>query len=100
VLEPVGYFDMLEMLKYCRLVLTDSGGLQKEAYFFEKFCVTLRDDTEWHQLTGAGYNKIAGSDTSFIIGAVSEMLDKKPMFSEEYFGKGNASQIIAETLLQ
>ena len=100
VLEPVGYFDMLEMLKHCRLVLTDSGGLQKEAFFFKKYCVTLRDETEWHQLAAAGYNKIAGSDTSNILNAVDEMLNKKLSFSEKYFGRGDASRIIAETLLK
>jgi UDP-GlcNAc3NAcA epimerase len=100
VLDPLGYFDMLELLKNCRLVVTDSGGLQKEAFFFEKYCVTLRDDTEWHQLAEAGYNRIAGSNTADILKAVDEMLDKKLSFSEKYFGRGDASRIIAETLLK
>ena len=100
VLEPVGYFDMLEMLKHCRLVLTDSGGLQKEAFFFEKYCVTLRDETEWHQLSGAGYNKIAGSGSSNILKAVDEMLSKNLSFAEKYFGRGDAAAVIAATLLQ
>ncbi|MBK5283794.1 MAG: UDP-N-acetylglucosamine 2-epimerase (non-hydrolyzing) [Bacteroidia bacterium] len=100
VIEPVGYFDMLELLKHSRLVMTDSGGLQKEAFFFKKFCVTLRDDTEWHQLAEDGYNGIAGSDTEKILLFADEMLNKKLSFSEKYFGNGDASKIIAETLLQ
>ena len=100
VLEPLGYFDMLELLKHCRLVMTDSGGLQKEAFFFSKYCVTLRDETEWHQLAGDGYNKIAGSDSKKILSAVDKMLNKKLSFSQQYFGNGNASEIIAETLLR
>lgn len=99
VLEPVGYFDMLELLKHCRLVMTDSGGLQKEAFFFRKFCATLRDETEWHQLAEGGYNKIAGSNSSDIVNAADEMLNKNLAFSEKYFGRGDASKIIAETLL-
>ena len=54
VIEPVGYFDMIALLKNCRVVLTDSGGLQKEAYFFKKPCVTLRDETEWKELVEGG----------------------------------------------
>jgi UDP-GlcNAc3NAcA epimerase len=100
ILEPVGYFEMLELLKHCRLVMTDSGGLQKEAFFFKKYCVTLRSETEWRQLVEGGYNKISGSETTAILNSVDEMLIKQLTFSESYFGNGNASKIIAETLLQ
>src|SRR4029079_7415480 len=50
VIEPQGYFNMLELLRNCKLVITDSGGLQKESYFVMKPCVTLRDETEWPEL--------------------------------------------------
>lgn len=55
IIDPVGYFDMIELLKRCSLVITDSGGLQKEAYFFKKPCVTLRNETEWVELLDNGF---------------------------------------------
>ena len=58
VIGPVGYFDMARLLDSCALVLTDSGGLQKEAYFFRKPCVTLRDETEWVETVEAGWNRL------------------------------------------
>ena len=59
-IDPVGYFDIISLLKNCRLVITDSGGMQKEAYFFGKHCLTLRDETEWVELTEQGYNTLVG----------------------------------------
>lgn len=56
IIEPVGFLEMTWLLAHCELVLTDSGGLQKEAYFFRKPCLTLRDETEWMELVEAGYN--------------------------------------------
>ena len=58
VVEPVGYLDMMALLDGCTRVLTDSGGLQKEAYFFRKPCVTLRDATEWLETVDAGWNRL------------------------------------------
>jgi UDP-GlcNAc3NAcA epimerase len=58
VIEPVGYLDMMALLDACTRVLTDSGGLQKEAYFFRKPCVTLRDATEWVETVEAGWNRL------------------------------------------
>jgi UDP-GlcNAc3NAcA epimerase len=66
VIDPVGYFDMISLLDNCRLVLTDSGGLQKEAYFFSRFCITLRDQTEWVELVESGANELAGANTERI----------------------------------
>ncbi len=58
VIEPVGYLDMIALLDGCTRVLTDSGGLQKEAYFFRKPCITLRDATEWVETIEAGWNRL------------------------------------------
>jgi len=63
ITEPVGYFDMLSLLKHAYLVMTDSGGLQKEAFFFGKFCITLRDETEWTELVEEKVNFLAGADS-------------------------------------
>ena len=64
---------MIYLLKTCSLVMTDSGGLQKEAFFFEKPCVTLRDETEWVELVENGFNKIVGADEDIIISGYQEM---------------------------
>jgi len=66
----VPYLDMLTLEKHCRMILTDSGGVQKEAYWFGVPCVTLRDETEWVELVEAGCNRLAGADTEAILSAV------------------------------
>jgi UDP-GlcNAc3NAcA epimerase len=62
IIEPQGYLEMIELLKYAKLVMTDSGGLQKEAYFFKKNCITLREQTEWVELVENGCAKICDED--------------------------------------
>lgn len=95
VLPPVGYFDMIRLLQSARLVLTDSGGLQKEAYFFNKFCITLREETEWSELVVHGYNRLAGADTARILEAVSEYSNRIFNKQEDFYGGGQAAQRIA-----
>jgi len=96
-IQPVGYFEMLYLLQHCSLVLTDSGGLQKEAFFIKKPCVTLREETEWKELIENGFNVLAGSDYNDIIGSTNIMLNKKNDFSLELYGKGDAGKkILAE----
>ncbi|HQO93249.1 MAG TPA: UDP-N-acetylglucosamine 2-epimerase (non-hydrolyzing), partial [bacterium] len=77
VIDPVGYFDMLELLKNCAVVMTDSGGVQKEAYFFKKPCITLRDETEWTELVEEGFNEVVGSDHDKIIDAYNSIPERK-----------------------
>ena len=98
-IDPVGYFDMLELLKNCRQVLTDSGGLQKEAYFFEKKCITMREQTEWSELLESGMNILTGSDADKINEAFQIMKNKKPDFSRSFYGNGNASKKIIKALM-
>lgn len=97
-IEPVGYFDMIELLKNCALVMTDSGGLQKEAFFFGKHCVTMRDQTEWVELIHGGYNVLSGASKAKIESSVSEMLKKNSDFDVDLYGNGTASERIAEEL--
>ncbi len=96
LLEPVSYLDMLALERNARLVLTDSGGVQKEAYFFGVPCVTLREETEWVETTEAGWNMLVGASREKIIRAVQEFRPrgKRP----EIFGDGTASQKIARHL--
>lgn len=98
IIEAVGYFDMLWLLDNCRGVLTDSGGLQKEAYFFGKPCITLRDETEWIELIEGGYNVLAGAYYSRILATEQELAHRKLDYSMQLYGAGNASGRIIEEL--
>ncbi len=99
-IEPVGYLEMVWLLKQCELVMTDSGGLQKEAYFFGKYCVTMRDETEWVELVRNGFNKLAGSDTERILECVIKLRQKEQCgFENRLYGNGDAGEEIVKVLL-
>jgi UDP-GlcNAc3NAcA epimerase len=97
VIEPVGYLDMLQLETNAERILTDSGGVQKEAYFLQVPCVTLREETEWVETVQNGANIIVGSDTEKIIDAA------KKTFTPNYlpvFGDGKTSEHIAKIILK
>jgi UDP-GlcNAc3NAcA epimerase len=98
VIEPVGYFDMLHLLQRCRGVLTDSGGLQKEAHFFRKPCVTMRDETEWVELVEGGYNALAGADRGRILAALERLEGAEPDWGARLYGDGDAGGRIVRQL--
>lgn len=98
IIDPVSYFDMIELLKRTKIVLTDSGGLQKEAFFFAKPCVTLRDETEWVELVDGGFNLVAGAEKNRIIMAYREMKSKQLNFRADLYGNGLACRNIIEIL--
>lgn len=99
VIDPVGYFDMLELIKNSALIMTDSGGLQKEAYFFKKRCITLRDETEWVELVEAGVNSVVGSDFNKILETYKMVIDKAFNVEKDLYGEGNAAQKIVDVLI-
>jgi UDP-GlcNAc3NAcA epimerase len=97
-LEPVGYFDMIQLVKGSRLVITDSGGLQKEAFFFKKNCITLRKETEWTELVKHGFNILTGANTEKILEAFDDMMEKNYVFKMALYGNGHAGEKIVEFL--
>lgn len=96
VIEPVGYLDMLILEKNAHLILTDSGGIQKEAYFFAVPCVTLRRETEWVETVEAGWNVLVGADREAIVEAVAKFCPQGERAS--LFGDGQASVKVVEIL--
>ena len=79
--------------------MTDSGGLQKEAFFFQKNCVTLRDQTEWIELVENGFNMITGADEQKILSAFDTMLHKQNNFNINLYGNADAGKQIVQELL-
>ncbi|MCE5331937.1 MAG: UDP-N-acetylglucosamine 2-epimerase (non-hydrolyzing) [Bacteroidales bacterium] len=99
LIEPVGYFDMIMLLKSCKLVITDSGGVQKEAFFFGKHCITLREQTEWVELVENGFNILTGSDSVKLKTAFEVFDTKQSDFSIDLYGKGLAAEKAAKEIL-
>ncbi len=97
-IEPVGYFDMLELLKHCKMVITDSGGLQKEAFFNKKHCIIAREETEWVELVDNGFAKIIGNDTTKMIAAFQDFKNSRADFSVNLYGNKIGESIYAEIL--
>jgi len=91
LMDPVGYFDMIMLLKNCSLVITDSGGVQKEAFFFGKHCITLREQTEWVELVEQGFNRLAGSDPHLLLESFFYFKNQQSDFSVNLYGNGKAA---------
>jgi UDP-GlcNAc3NAcA epimerase len=99
IIEPVGYLELLYLLDRCKLVMTDSGGLQKEAFFLKKCCITLRDSTEWTELVEHGVNFLVGSERETILRAFHDCLTREFDFNITPYGDGRAGEkIVAEFL--
>ncbi len=96
VIRPVGYFDMIILEGNAKLIATDSGGVQREAYFSKVPCLTLRDETEWVETVEAGWNKIVGTDPDKVLAVWKELVP--PSDYPHLFGNGSAAYKIVEIL--
>ncbi len=94
-IEPVGYFDMLELLQNCKMVISDSGGLQKEAFFNKKNVIIAREETEWVELVENGFAEIVGSDKEKMLKAYRKFKDLQQDFSVNLYGND-----VGETMYQ
>ena len=96
IIEPVGYFDIITLVQSSRLILTDSGGMQKEAYWLKVPCVTLRDETEWVETVETGWNVLTGPDRRKISNTVRNY--SQPANHPILYGDGHAAEKIIEAL--
>ena len=96
IIEPVGYLEMVCLEKCSSLILTDSGGVQKEAYFHQVPCLTLRDETEWVELVEHGFNRLVDPMKADIVSLVKESLNSSYDWSTELYGSGDAAIKIAQ----
>lgn len=99
-IEPVGYLDMIQLIAGSRMVITDSGGLQKEAYFFQKYCLTLRTETEWVELVEQGFNRLSEPEPELVLEAVRYFSGKAFPAASGLYGGGQASEAICKILAE
>lgn len=98
VIEPVGYLDMIMLEMNSSMIVTDSGGVQKEAFFLSRPCITLRDETEWVETVENGWNVLVGADVKRIVYYMNNL---NPIEERrDYFGDGNASGKITDILVR
>ncbi|GIV28297.1 MAG: UDP-N-acetyl glucosamine 2-epimerase [Bacteroidia bacterium] len=99
ITEPVSFLDMTLLEKHCRMIITDSGGVQKEAYFFKKPCIVLRPETEWVELLDTGTTLLADADYDKILAAYSTLQNVSIEKFLPFYGDGNAAKKVAQEIL-
>ena len=92
VVEPLAFLDMILLEQFAKGIITDSGGVQKEAFFYGIPCITMRDETEWVETVESGWNKITGANKQKILEAASSL--EKGIINFSPYGDGNASENI------
>ena len=100
VIDPAGFLDMISLESRCSMVITDSGGVQKEAFFFKKPCIILREQTEWVEIVENGNALLVGSSEEKLIEAYHQLTTKKDYTYPPFFGDGHASEEICRLMLE
>jgi UDP-GlcNAc3NAcA epimerase len=100
VIDPAGFLDMISLESRCSMVITDSGGVQKEAFFFKKPCIILREQTEWVEIVENGNALLVGSNEEKLIEAYHQLTTKKDYTYPPFFGDGHASEEICRLMLE
>ena len=96
LIEPVSFIDMIMLEKNAQKIVTDSGGVQKEAYFYQVPCITLREETEWVETVEDGWNCLVGANVEKIISSIQNFLPESPQ--QGHYGDGNASEKLVDVL--
>tara|TARA_Y100001970_G_scaffold287117_1_gene410971 strand:+ start:614 stop:1684 length:1071 start_codon:yes stop_codon:yes gene_type:complete len=96
VVDPVGYLEMIWLESNCKIICTDSGGVQKEAYFFRKPCLTIRDETEWVELVDSGWNVLVGYDEKAIASGINDF--EIPKDYSRFYGNGDTAELIIDVI--
>ena len=99
LIPPVSFLEMIALERHARLVMTDSGGVQKEAYFFKKPCIILRPETEWVEIVKTGNAILVDADEGRIMAAWAHFADNPPTAFPEIFGDGHAAEFMLEQML-
>ena len=100
IIQPLGFLDIISLEKNARLIITDSGGLQKEAFFFQKPCVILREQTEWIEIVENGNAVIAGANELKIISSVETLIKRTDFTYPNLYGDGNAANFICKKITE
>lgn len=100
ILPAVSYVDMIALEMNSKIILTDSGGVQKEAYFFKKPCITLRPETEWVELVHNGNAIVADADKQLIVSAFEELINKSDFTYPQFYGDGKAAMFICDEIVK
>ena len=99
LIPPVSFLDMIQLEKNSSLIITDSGGVQKESYFFNKPCIVLRPETEWVEILETGKAKLVSADNKKILTAFDNLINMEQSEFPKIFGDGKAAEFICETLI-
>ncbi|WP_080237089.1 non-hydrolyzing UDP-N-acetylglucosamine 2-epimerase [Spirosoma rigui] len=99
LIDPVSFLDMMQLEQQAKLIITDSGGVQKEAFFFRKPCIVLRAQTEWTEIVVSGSARLCDADTQLIVNAYSDFEQSPPVSFLPFYGEGKTATTIVDILL-